>query len=260
MHRSVGGRLSSPAASHIEAQARDRDWVLAHFTFIACMTTLEAECDIALSPSMSVTSCRAMPKPDLAFIGNSVKLLTNYASFLVDPGSEVGLLVNEAQRAIVMEAFAVSNVEPQWQMVFHGTPCDLDAGDTTKLTAHDLPAMQALADVAKVPLHHIAKNPFKQGPAFGIWDRRKLVAMGTTDIRASGFVKIGNIVARGELESRQHVAHVTAVLVKAHAAPNTDVFLIVPQQDQEAIGVFERLGFMRERPMFQMHCLLTDME
>ena len=51
----------SPLASQIESQTRDLDWTLAHFTFVANVTTLAAECDIAHSPTMSVANCRALP-------------------------------------------------------------------------------------------------------------------------------------------------------------------------------------------------------
>ena len=53
------GRLSSHLADQIEAQTRDPDWTLAHYTFVASVTTLASECDIAHSPAMSVASSLA---------------------------------------------------------------------------------------------------------------------------------------------------------------------------------------------------------
>ncbi|MGC9347263.1 MAG: hypothetical protein ACP5JG_03910, partial [Anaerolineae bacterium] len=96
-----GSERSSPLASEIEAKTRDLDWTLAHFTFVANVTTLASACDIAHSPAMSVASCRTLPERALAFVGESPDLLATYAAFLADPGTEVDLLVNEDQRSIV---------------------------------------------------------------------------------------------------------------------------------------------------------------
>jgi hypothetical protein len=259
MHQSSTiSRLSSPLANQIEAQTHDQDWVLAHFTFVACVTTLEAECDIVLSPAMSVASYHTFSRITLAFLGKSVELLANYASFLVDPGSEVELLVNEAQSAIAAEAFTILDVKPQWRMIYRGNPRDLDTGHTFELAGNNLPAMQALAHNENIPFRSAARDPFEQGPAFGIWEKRQLVAMSTTILRTTGFAQIGNIIACRGPDRHKRIVHVTSALVKAHTSQNTNVFIIVPQHDEEAIEFFEHLGFAQERPIVRMHCLLKE--
>ncbi|MDF1513997.1 MAG: hypothetical protein P1S60_09320, partial [Anaerolineae bacterium] len=106
----------SPLDSHIAAQTRDLAWTLAHFAFVANVTTLASECDIAHSPAMSVASCRTLPEQILAFIGESPDLLATYAAFLAEPGSQVSLLVNAEQRSIVEQAFNIVQIRPLWQM------------------------------------------------------------------------------------------------------------------------------------------------
>lgn len=251
-------RLSSHLASQIEAHTRDLDWTLAHFTFVASVTTLASECDIAHSPSMTVASSHAAPRLQLAFIGESADLLANYAAFLVSPGSEMELLVGEAQRTVGEQALQVHSSEPQWQMVFRGNPDALDAGPSTELADNDLPAMQSLAKGEQVELRFTAKDPFRQGPAFGIWDKRKLVAMGVTELRLSGAVQIGHIIAAKTASERASVAAIASALVKANITENVHVFCIVAQQDKAAVRLFETLGFVRERPMYRMHCVLKE--
>ena len=253
------GRLSSHLANQIEAQTRDLDWTLAHFTFVASVTTLAAECDIAHSPSMSVASSHSLPRARLAFFGESADLLANYAMFLIDPGSEIELLVVEMQRTVAEKAFKVLNSEPQWQMVFQGCLDNVvDPGLATELAGNDLPAMQALAKNEHVELMFATNDPFEQGPAFGIWEKRKLVAMGTTDLRLPGAVQIGNIVAQQAPDGHAYSAEIAAAFVRAYAAQDVRVFTIIAQHNEEAIRLFEGLGFARERPMYRMRCVLRE--
>ena len=255
-------RLSSHLANQIEAQTRDPDWTLAHYTFVASVTTLASECDIAHSPAMSVASSHAIPRLNLAFIGESAELLANYTMFLISHGSEMELLVDEAQRAVAEQAFKVLSAEAQWQMVFRGDPDALDAGPATELVDNDLPAMQALAkserrEDSRVELRFATRDPFKQGPAFGVWENNQLVAMGVTNLRLPGVVQIGNVVAKKTAAEQMHIAAVVSALVKAHAE-RTRVFCIIPQQEGSAVELLEMLGFVRERAMYRMRCVLKE--
>jgi hypothetical protein len=251
-------RLSSHLANQIEAQTRDPDWTLAHYTFVASVTTLASECDIAHSPAMSVASSHAVPRLNLAFIGESAELLANYTTFLISQGSEMELLVDEVQRAVVEQAFKVLSNEAQWQMVFRGDPDALDTGPATELADNDLPAMQALAKSEQVELRFATRDPFQQGPAFGIWEDRRLVAMGVTNLRLPGVIQIGSVVAAKETSERLHIAAIVSALVKAHAE-RMKVFYIIAQQDETTVELLETLGFVRERPMYRMCCVLKEL-
>lgn len=251
-------RTGSPLSDQITVQTQNLDWTLAHFSFVANVTTLEAECDIAYSPSMSVASCHALPQTALAFLGESAELLANYATFLADPGNEVTLLVNKEQQAIVSAAFDIVESQAQWQMVYRGIPEALDLGDAVELTENDIPAMQALAKAEKMQLQSFAKNPFEHGPAYGIWVRKKLLAMGTTNVHVPNAAQIGNIITRKEHNRRGYATQVVSALVQALEAQELCVFLMVTQENHEALRLFEGMGFVRERPMYLMRCVIQD--
>jgi hypothetical protein len=251
---SLAERVSSPLLNHVEAQTRDLNWTLAHFMFVANVTTLAAECDIAHSPAMSVASCHAMPRQALAFIGESPDLLTTYATFLADPGCDVELLVDEAQRRVVRDAFAVLASTPKWQLVFRGDPATLSPGLATELVDNDLPAMQSLARAEDATLQMFSEDPFAHGPAFGVWEKRKLVAMATVNVRVPGAAQIANLVARPDHRAAQ--ADVVSALVQALAAEGLVAFCIADQDATETLTFLEELGFVRERAMYLMHCVL----
>ncbi|MCJ7550199.1 MAG: GNAT family N-acetyltransferase [Anaerolineae bacterium] len=246
----------SPLASQIESQTRDLDWTLAHFTFVANATTLAAECDIAHSPTMSVASCRALPTLGLAFAGESSDLLATYATFLASPGSAVSLFVSEEQRQVVESAFDVQSVEPNWQMLYRGDPGDLDTGSAAELVENDLSAAQALAKAERFELICLSDQLVGQGPAYGFWERRKLVAMGRTTLVLPGAAQIGNIVTRSDYRRHGHASAITAALLKEHLAQGRSVFVVVAQANSVAVALFDHLGFTRERPMYAMRCVL----
>jgi ribosomal protein S18 acetylase RimI-like enzyme len=250
----------SPLDSQIEAQTRDLDWTLAHFTFVANVTTLATECDIAHSPVMSVASCRGLPQFALAFMGSSADLLATYATFLTDPGSEVDLLVNDGQRAIVEEAFEVSQMVPQWQMLFRGDPDDLPTERATQLADNDFSAVQALARAEDYPLCSYSQEPFTHGPAYGVWERRRLVAMGTTALCVPGAAQIDNVLTHSDYRRRGYASTVVGALIAAHRAEGRHVFAVVEQGNEAALKFFEGLEFVRARPMYRMHCVLRMME
>ena len=236
-----------------EVLQHDLDWSLAHFTFVADTTTLASRCDIVSSPAMSVAVYRELPFPALSFLGDSVELLVSYTRFLVEAEQEVTLLVNAAQRAIVEEAFIVSEIIPEWQLVYRGAPDELPVGLAEPLSRKDLSAMNKLAKVTA--LSAMEKNPLSQGPAFGVWDGRNLVAMGGTHLALESAVEIGNIATHPQYRRQGYAAQVIGALVKAHHAEGRLVFLMSYQRNLAAVQLYEKLGFERERPMYLINCL-----
>lgn len=246
----------SPLASQIESQMRDLDWTLAHFTFAASVTTLAAECDIAHSPTMSVASCRALPTLGLAFAGESSDLLATYATFLVSPGSAVSLFVSEEQRQVVESAFDVESVEPNWQMLYRGDPGDPDASVAIELVENDLAVAQSLAKAERFELASFSERLFGQGPAHGIWERRRLIAMGMTTLVLPGLARLGNIVTRSDYRRRGYASAVVTALLSDHLAQGRSIFVVVGQANSAAVALFDHLGFARERTMYAMRCVL----
>ena len=262
-----GAAHPSPLASQLEVRTRDLNWTLANYAFVANVTALASECDIAHSPTMSVASCRALPTLGLTFVGDSAELLATYAAFLADPGSEVQLVVNEDQRNIAERAFSVTSVTPRWQMLYRGTLDDLARRSTTPfeglrprrveaLANGDWVAVQALAEAEAIPLPPMPGDPFQQGPAFGVWDRRRLVAMGLTTVCLPGAAQINSVLTRKEFRRQGYASAVVTALLQAHLVQGRSIFAVVDQDDAAALSLLDKLGFARERPMYAMRCLL----
>jgi len=249
----TGDRPSS-LAHQIEAQTRDLEWTLAHFTFVADVTTLVDECDIAHSPGMSVATCHRLPLPALAFVGESADLLANYATFLMDPGSDVYLLVNETQRPVVEAAFKVMETTPEWQMVFQSDVDALAPGPAEPLDERDLPAMQSLAEAGGLTM--LERDPLASGAAYGVHKGRKLVSMATTRLQVPGAAEIGNVVTHKDHRRKGYASAAVAALVRALSAEGLCVFLQVFQENASCITMYQKLGFEIVRPMYLMRCVV----
>lgn len=240
----------------MDALQQDEDWTLAHFTFVADATTLSGECDLVCSPAMSVANFHGQRFPKLAFLGEDPRLLANYTIFLVEPGSEVHVLVGSEQRPIVEAAFEVLDVRPYWQLVYKGELTSLDPGPTADLKPKHLPAMQALAQKANIST--IGEELLKHGPAVGIWEGRTLAAMGLTRTRIQNIVEIGKIAVHPEYKEKGYVKPIVAALIHALAAEDpVTIFTMVAQSNIETIETYESLGFVRARPMFLIRCLVA---
>ena len=252
------GESISPLANQMAKQTRDLAWTLAHFAFVANVTTLASECDIAHSPTMSVASCRTVPKQALAFIGESPVLLATYATFLAEPGSEVSLLVNENQWSTVKQAFEIVQTQPLWQMVYRGPTSNLETGIATPLADNDWPAIQALAKSEKITLDMFSSDPLANGPAFGIWDRRKLVSLGMTNVCIPGAAQIANIITKRDYRRQGYASTIMSALISTHIHEGRHVFLIVDQNNNNAIRLFQKTGFVSENPMYWVKCVLKS--
>ena len=240
----------------VTAALANPDWVLAHFTLAADLTTLREECRFARSEQALVARYDGLPFAALSFWGEGPAELTGLAGRLVGPGEGFYLLVNEHQAALVERALGVEEVHPEWQMLFEGDPWGLDPGDAVALGPEHLEEMRGLA--AEAGLMALEADPFRRGPAFGVWEGgpSRLVAMGTTHLVVPGAAEIGNVGTRTTHRRRGYARQVVAALVRAHAAEGRRVFLMVFQTNRAAVLLYERLGFARLRPMFLMRCRL----
>jgi len=239
-----------------EVLLADPDWVLAHFTLAADLTTLREECRFARSETAVMARYLGLPFAALSFTGESPGLLANLAAQLVGPYESFYLLLNEQETRLAKRAFAVEQVHPEWQMLFVEDPAGLDPGGAVPLGPEYLDQMQGLA--ADAGLMALEANPFQYGPAFGVWEADQLVAMGATHLRVPGAAEIGNVATRTTHRRRGHARRVVAALVRAHVAQGRRVFLMVFQTNQAAIRLYEGLGFVQLRPMFLMQCRLRN--
>ena len=239
-----------------ESLLADPDWVLAHFTLAADITTLREECRFARAEEAVVARYQGLPFPALAFLGEDPGQLGGLAAQLVGPDEPFYLLLNEQEAQLAERAFAVEQVQPEWQMLFAGGPAGLDPGRAVSLGRGDLEAMRGLA--ADAGLMALEADPFRHGPAFGVWEAGRLVAMGATHLRVPGAAEIGNVATRTTHRRRGYARQVVAALVQAHVAEGRRVFLMVFQTNHPAVRLYEGLGFARLRPMFLMRCRLRS--
>jgi ribosomal protein S18 acetylase RimI-like enzyme len=237
-----------------ETLLADPDWVLAHFTLAADLTTLREECRILHSDEMVVARYQGLPFAALAFWGENPEHLAGLAAELVGPEEPFYLLLNEHQTQWAERTFVVGQVHAEWQMRFAGDPMDLDPGAAVPLGPGNLGQMRSLA--VDAGLMALEGDPFRHGPAFGVWDADKLVAMGATHLRVPGAAEIGNVATRTTHRRQGLARQVVAALVHAHAAAGRGVFLMVFQTNQAAVRLYERVGFVRLRPMYLMCCRL----
>ncbi len=248
---------SSPLQKIVEAYLQDEAWLLSHFTFVADVTTLASQCDVAHSPGMSVASCRALPHHLLSFLGDSPDLLRNYVGFLLQPGTQAYFLVNETQRAIVESALSVLEVIPEWQMVFRGDPRTLTLPHpVTPLEACHLAAMRELGQICGLLM--MERDPLERGPAVGIFEGETLVAMATTRLQIPGAAEIGNVATHPAYRGRGYGRSVLGALLQSLWDPRRLIFALVHQENADAVGLAEALGFEKVRPMYLMRCSIPE--
>jgi len=239
---------------NLEIPLTDHDWVLSHFTLAADLTTLREECRSACAGGMVVVCYLGLPFSALAFLGEDSGRLASLAAQLIAPDEAFYLLLNEQQAVLAERTFVVEQVQAEWQMLFAGSAATLDPGGAAPLGPGDLGQMRDLADDAG--LMALEADPFRHGPAFGVWERGQLVAMGATHLLVPGAAEIGNVATRTTHRRRGLARQAIAPLVQAHAAEGRRVFLMVFQTNRAAVRLYEGLGFERLRPMFLMRCRL----
>lgn len=249
----------SPLQKTIDLYLQDEDWLLSHFTFVADVTALAAQCDVAHSPGMSVASCRALPHHLLSFLGDEPTLLKDYTGFLLEPGTQAYFLVNETQRAIVENALPVQEVIPEWQMVFRGQVSALPENPLVKpLEPCHLAAMRHLAQLTGLLMFE--RDPLERGPAVGIFEGGVLVAMATTRLQIPGAAEIGNVATHPDYRRKGYGKAVLAALTRQLWDEKRRIFALVQQDRGPAIAMAESLGFVRARPMYLMRCLIPGGE
>ena len=233
----------------------DPAWQLAHFTLIADLTTLRAECRFVGEGETVVARYDGLPFAALAYAPMPPNRLATLAAQLVQPDEPFYLLLNAEQAAVAEQAFSVEEVQREWQMLFQGDAEALTGGAAVPLRPGHLPHMLTLA--AEAGLTAFESHPFRHGPAFGVWEGEHLIAMGGTHLTIPGFAEIGNIATHPAHRRRGYARQVVGALVRAHLTAGRQVFLMVFQTNTGAIRLYESLGFTRQRPMFLMRCRLA---
>jgi len=236
----------------------DSEWALAHFTLAADMTVLQNRCRFACSERGIAVRYDDLPFAALAFWGEHPSDVARLVAELVEPDESFYLVVNAHQADQAAGVFEVEHIDPEWQLCFEGDADGLDIRGAVELGPADLTAMQCLA--ADTGLMALEDDPFRYGPAFGIWAEdhggppQHLAAMAATRLLLPRAAEIGNVATRCEYRRRGLARMVVSALVRAYSDNGRRVFLMVFQTNDAAIHLYESMGFVRRRPMVLMQC------
>ena len=133
----------------VAAYLADPDWVLANFTLAADLTALREECRFVYADEALVARYEGLPFAALSFLGESPEQIAELAAQLVTPRDSFYLLVNEHQAELAERAFAVEQVQREWQMVYTGDSTTLNPGNAVPLRSRDISQIRDLAENAK---------------------------------------------------------------------------------------------------------------
>lgn len=235
-------------------QERDIEHALAHFTFIADVTTLVPHCRFVGDNDNLVARYNNLPFAALAFYGEDVDQIKALSAQLIESDEPFYCLVSDAQWPFVKSTYHVLEVHEEWQMLFRGNPSKLalDPGDAALLKPSDLPDMMALAH--REEMMAFERDPLSRGPWYGVWRDGGLVAQGGVHLTLKRAVEIGNIVTDRAHRRRGHASKIIAALLHELHARDKVIFLQVFKTNVAAIICYEKLGFERKRTMYLAKC------
>jgi ribosomal protein S18 acetylase RimI-like enzyme len=127
---------------------------------------------------------------------------------------------------------------------------------TRRLTATDLPEMEALARIAGLMSWH--SGALALGPAFGCFADGRLVAMAGTHFATADVIEIGYVATRPDYRRRGYASACTAALAQAAFGLAPRVFLMVMADNAPALAAYKRLGFRIIERFYLTRFLLTS--
>jgi ribosomal protein S18 acetylase RimI-like enzyme len=244
-------------------QEQDLERALAYFTFIADVTTLASDCRFAADSETLIARYDGLPFAAIAFHsqGGSTRhcdnpeRIANLTRRLIAPRETFYCLVADDELALLQDAYCVLETHPEQQMLFRGDPSSLDAGDATRLTTSDLPAMKALAQ--REGMMAFERDPLARGPWYGVRRNGQLVAQGGTHLLLSRAAEIGNIVTTRAHRREGLASQIVAALLEELRAGSRLVFLQVFEDNEPALAFYEHMGFKRLRTMYLARCPIS---
>ena len=237
-------------------QASDLEGALAHFTFVADVTALAADCSFAGDAETLVARYDGLPFAAVAFYGDDSRQIAALTRDLIAAGQPFYCLVGEEQWPLVQRTYRVLELHEEWQMPFRGDPDALDVGDAVPLGPADLRQMAALAE--REGMMAFERDPLARGAWYGVRHGRDLVAQGGTHLVLQRIAELGNLVTAHEHRRRGYCSQILAALVHAHHAQGRAVFLQVFKDNAAAVVCYERVGFVCLRTMMLARCRLAD--
>lgn len=236
------------------AVALARDWLandpaqaLVNFTWVNNVTLGAAHCRFAhASTANGGAHCLArhlaLPFTAISVEGRDPAIVRQLAAELLAPGEAAYTLAPARIATLLSQATHVLTAQPEWQMLYQGSPAHLDPGPARLLSVADLPAMIDLAEAGEAMV--FSPDSLARGAFFGVFAGDALVAMGGVQTELPGFTEIGSIVTHPAHRRRGYAGQVVAALIHHLHAHNQQVFLCLFQTNTIARALYEKLGFV----------------
>jgi GNAT superfamily N-acetyltransferase len=241
-------------------QKQDLRRALAHFTFVADVTTLAAACQFAGDGDTLVARYDGLPFAAIAFHSqrasseryDAARRIAKLTEGLVSPAEAFYCLVADDELALLEAAYQVLEIHPEQQMLYCGCPSRLDPGDAVRLTLGDLPAMAALA--RREGMMAFEQDPLARGPWYGVRRGGRLVAQGGIHLSLARAAELGNIVTAGTHRRQGLATQIVAALLRDLVPTGRAVFLQVLEDNVPAMTFYQEIGFRELRAMVLAKC------
>lgn len=139
-----------------------------------------------------------------------------------------------------------------WQMLYptQGSPDLQEGGDTVRvraLEAGDAASMVSLTDVAFPGFFR--SRTYTLGKYYGVYLDDKLISMAGERIALPGMREISAVCTHPNHTGKGYAAVLIGRLLRDHRAAGLQSMLHVSAANVRAIGLYERLGFEKSRPI-----------
>jgi ribosomal protein S18 acetylase RimI-like enzyme len=222
-------------------------------------TQLRARCDVLVAEDHGqvrgvASTYHDLPIPNLTFAVRSshvagaliAKLADRTARLRAEPA---WALLPAERHAQLRDHAHILDSEIEFQMVVEpNTLRAHDADQARRLTADDLPQMDALASAAGLSVWH--NSALTLGPAFGCFADNRLVAMAATHFATPEVIEIGHVATHPDYRRRGFASACTAALTQAAFKLAPRVFLMVLEHNKPALAAYKRLGFQVMERMY----------
>ena len=150
------------------------------------------------------------------------------------------------------ETWVLHEIAPMLQMIY--TDCKLPppASDFVKLSAADALEMLALATLTKPGPFAIGTHEL--GDFIGIKREGKLAAMAGERLRAPGYTEVSAVCTHPDYLGHGYATGLMVEIMRRILARGETPFLHVRSQNQRAIEIYRRLGYV-DRHLFQLTIL-----
>ncbi len=152
-------------------------------------------------------------------------------------------------------SWSIVELAPMLQMIYTGSELPQPSRDYITLTAADAPEMVELTILAKPGPFAIRTR--ERGDYIGIRKEGKLVAMTGERMRAPGYTEVSAVCTHPDHLGHGYARGLMVEIMQRILARNETPFLHVRAQNQHAIDLYHRLGYI-DRHLFQLAILRRE--